>query len=149
MRMECICYFHRLSPEHLGPYVGNFWGGLQETRYRQRYLDLMVNSDIRKVFKARSQVISYMRRFLDERDFVEVSTCGLAIYLCHSCCSVKLWNVITVHETLLEFYATDAWMQRISLILVLSLYCCDLFSCSSSMFSFCWCGCCIPADTLD
>ena len=65
--------------EHFGPYVGEFLDGLQETRYRQRYLDLMVNSDIRKVFKARSQVISYIRRFFDERDFVEVSTRGLAI----------------------------------------------------------------------
>lgn len=78
--------------EHFGPYVGNFLDGLQETRYRQRYLDLMVNSDIRKVFKARSQVVSYIRRFFDERDFVEVSTPGLAIYLCHSCGSVKMWK---------------------------------------------------------
>ncbi|XP_024391569.1 lysine--tRNA ligase [Physcomitrium patens] len=46
----------------------------QETRYRQRYLDLMLNSDIRNVFKTRSQVIRFVRRFLDERDFVEVET---------------------------------------------------------------------------
>ncbi|KAG0618883.1 hypothetical protein M758_4G098400 [Ceratodon purpureus] len=46
----------------------------QETRYRQRYLDLMLNSDIRNVFKTRSQVIRYVRRFLDEREFIEVET---------------------------------------------------------------------------
>lgn len=50
--------------------------GLQdkETRYRQRYLDLMVNAEKRRIFAVRSQIINYVRRFLDERGFLEVET---------------------------------------------------------------------------
>ncbi|XP_065881397.1 lysine--tRNA ligase, cytoplasmic isoform X2 [Euphorbia lathyris] len=46
----------------------------QETRYRQRYLDLMLNMEVRHIFKTRSRVISYIRRFLDNLDFLEVET---------------------------------------------------------------------------
>lgn len=46
----------------------------QETRYRQRYLDLMVNIDVRQIFRTRSKIISYIRRFLDNLDFLEVET---------------------------------------------------------------------------
>lgn len=46
----------------------------QETRYRQRYLDLMLNSEVRHIFKTRAKVISYVRRFLDNLDFLEVET---------------------------------------------------------------------------
>ncbi|CAI0555854.1 unnamed protein product [Linum tenue] len=46
----------------------------QETRYRQRYLDLMVNSEVRHIFKTRAKIISYIRSFLDNRDFLEVET---------------------------------------------------------------------------
>ncbi|XP_074291972.1 lysine--tRNA ligase, cytoplasmic-like [Silene latifolia] len=46
----------------------------QETRYRQRYLDLMLNGEVREIFKTRARVISYIRRFLDNLDFVEVET---------------------------------------------------------------------------
>lgn len=44
----------------------------QETRYRQRYLDLIMNDHVRNNFKIRSKVISYVRKFLDSRDFLEV-----------------------------------------------------------------------------
>lgn len=47
---------------------------LQETRYRQRYLDLMCNTDIRNIFQTRSRIIQYVRRYLDERQFLEVET---------------------------------------------------------------------------
>ena len=52
------------------------WHGLTdvEKRYRQRYLDLISNDDAQKIFKIRSKVITEMRRLLDERDFIEVST---------------------------------------------------------------------------
>ena len=52
------------------------WHGLKdvEIRYRQRYLDLFVNPEIRKVFVLRSRMISEIRRFLDSRDFLEVET---------------------------------------------------------------------------
>jgi len=52
------------------------WHGLQdvEVRYRQRYLDLMVNAPVRDVFRLRSRVVAAIRRFLDERGFLEVET---------------------------------------------------------------------------
>jgi lysyl-tRNA synthetase class 2 len=52
------------------------WHGLHdvEVRYRQRYLDLMSNPEVRDIFIKRSAVISRMRRFLDERGFIEVET---------------------------------------------------------------------------
>jgi lysyl-tRNA synthetase, class II len=52
------------------------WHGLtdQETRYRQRYVDLIVNPDVRETFVRRSQVIRAIRDFLDRRDFLEVET---------------------------------------------------------------------------
>jgi lysyl-tRNA synthetase class 2 len=48
-----------------------------ETRYRQRYADLAVHRETRDVFTVRARVISYLRRFLDERGYVEVETPAL------------------------------------------------------------------------
>ncbi len=45
-----------------------------ETRYRQRYLDLMVNPQVREVFIKRAKIISLMRQFFDKRGFLEVET---------------------------------------------------------------------------
>ena len=45
-----------------------------ELRSRQRYVDLFVNESSRKVFKCRSQIISYVRRFFEAREFMEVET---------------------------------------------------------------------------
>ncbi len=45
-----------------------------ELRYRQRYLDLMVNRDVRQTFIARSRIVSAMRRYLDARGYLEVET---------------------------------------------------------------------------
>lgn len=52
------------------------WHGLEdiETRYRQRYVDLIANPEVRKVFVARSNIIRSLRRQLDERGFLEVET---------------------------------------------------------------------------
>ena len=52
------------------------WHGLTdvEARYRQRYLDLLVNPDSRRVFEVRSAVIAGLRRFLDAHGFLEVET---------------------------------------------------------------------------
>ena len=52
------------------------WHGLRdvETRYRQRYLDLIANPEVADTFVQRSRVISGIRRFLDNRGFVEVDT---------------------------------------------------------------------------
>jgi lysyl-tRNA synthetase class 2 len=52
------------------------WHGLAdvETRYRQRYLDLLANPEVRQAFRTRSAVVREIRRFLDERGYVEVET---------------------------------------------------------------------------
>jgi lysyl-tRNA synthetase class 2 len=52
------------------------WHGLTdvETRYRQRYLDLMVNPDVRDVFRKRSRIISLIRDYMVARDYLEVET---------------------------------------------------------------------------
>ncbi len=52
------------------------WHGLsdQETRYRQRYVDLIINESSRDVFRKRSEIITYMRSFLESQDFLEVET---------------------------------------------------------------------------
>lgn len=52
------------------------WHGLTdvEARYRQRYLDLIANPDVRETFRLRSRLIDAIRRFFTERDFIEVET---------------------------------------------------------------------------
>jgi lysyl-tRNA synthetase class 2 len=52
------------------------WHGLAdlETRYRQRYLDLLVNPDSRRIFEVRAKIVKTLREFLDRRGFVEVET---------------------------------------------------------------------------
>jgi lysyl-tRNA synthetase class 2 len=52
------------------------WHGLSDvdTRYRQRYLDLIANAEIKEVFWMRSQVITAIRQFLNQRGFLEVET---------------------------------------------------------------------------
>ncbi|MFH1458102.1 MAG: lysine--tRNA ligase [Candidatus Omnitrophota bacterium] len=52
------------------------WHGLKdvEVRYRQRYLDLLANEEVRKVFQMRSRIIKAIRTFLDKAGFLEVET---------------------------------------------------------------------------
>jgi lysyl-tRNA synthetase, class II len=52
------------------------WHGLQdvELRYRRRYLDLIMNPDVGEVFRLRSRLIAEIRRFFDERGYLEVET---------------------------------------------------------------------------
>lgn len=52
------------------------WHGVQdvEIRYRQRYIDLMANAEVRRVFEIRSKVVSAIRNFFDKRDYLEVET---------------------------------------------------------------------------
>lgn len=49
----------------------------QENRYRQRYADLAVHSDVREMFRTRSRIITELRRFLDGEGFLEVETPAL------------------------------------------------------------------------
>lgn len=52
------------------------WHGLKdvEIRYRQRYVDLIANPDVREVFRARTRIITALRGLLEERGFIEVET---------------------------------------------------------------------------
>ena len=52
------------------------WHGLRdvETRYRQRYLDLLANEEVRSIFITRTRMVAAIRRYLNERGFLEVET---------------------------------------------------------------------------
>ena len=52
------------------------YAGLTDTeiRYRQRYVDLIINKDSREVFRTRSKIIQFMREYLNQRDYMEVET---------------------------------------------------------------------------
>ena len=65
----------RLLTKSLRP-LPEKWHGLsdQEVRYRQRYVDLIINESSRDVLQKRSQIVTYMRSFLEEADFLEVET---------------------------------------------------------------------------
>ena len=65
----------RLLVKSLRP-LPDKWHGLAdtETRYRQRYVDLIVSEQSRNVFRARTRIIRYLRDFLDALDFLEVET---------------------------------------------------------------------------
>ena len=65
----------RLLVKSLRP-LPDKWHGLTDTdtRYRQRYVDLIVNEDSRAVFRARTRIVRYLRDFLDALDFMEVET---------------------------------------------------------------------------
>jgi len=58
---------HQLPSDHFGLKD-------QETRYRKRYLDLILSEDTRRVFYTRSRIINYIRRFFDSLGFLEVET---------------------------------------------------------------------------
>lgn len=65
----------RLLTKALRPLPEKFHGLVdQEARYRQRYLDLIMNDVSRNTFRMRTQIISYIRNFLNSRDFLEVET---------------------------------------------------------------------------
>ena len=66
---------YELLTKSLRPLPEKFHGLTdQEAKYRQRYVDLITNQDTRKTFHVRSKVVSGIRKFLEERDFMEVET---------------------------------------------------------------------------
>ena len=65
----------RLLTKALRPLPDKYHGLVdQETRYRQRYVDLIVNPEVREIFRIRAATIQFIRQFLAERQFVEVET---------------------------------------------------------------------------
>ncbi len=69
------CDLLRLLTKSLRP-LPEKWHGLtdQESRYRQRYLDLIINETARKTFRTRTRIVQLIRRYLDARGFLEVET---------------------------------------------------------------------------
>ncbi|MBE8189727.1 MAG: lysine--tRNA ligase [Candidatus Thioglobus sp.] len=65
----------KLLTKSLRPLPEKFHGlSDQEMRYRQRYVDLIMNENSRKTFKIRSQIVAYIRNFFSAKDFTEVET---------------------------------------------------------------------------
>lgn len=68
------CSLQLLSPcLHMLPHL-HYGIKDKETRFRQRYLDLIINGEVRQKFHVRAQIISYMRRFFDSMGFLEIET---------------------------------------------------------------------------
>jgi len=65
----------RLLTKSLRPLPDKFHGlSDQETKYRQRYVDLIINEDTRRTFRARTAAMSSIRRFMEQHGFMEVET---------------------------------------------------------------------------
>jgi len=65
----------RLLTKSLRPLPEKFHGLTdQEIRFRQRYVDLIMTDESRRVFQIRSRIVSYIRQFLSERDYIEAET---------------------------------------------------------------------------
>jgi lysyl-tRNA synthetase class 2 len=68
--IECLSYcLHQLPRQREGENVLN-----KDTRYRQRYLDLIMNNSVRNIFKTRNQIMDFVRKYLRDMDFIEVET---------------------------------------------------------------------------
>lgn len=91
------------------------WHGLKDPdlRYRQRYVDLIVNQDVRETFFKRTEIIRAIRRFLDERDFIEVDTPILS-----TIASGAAARPFTTHSNALDIdlhlrIATELYLKRL------------------------------------
>lgn len=60
---------HQLPRQQEGQNVLN-----KDTRYRQRYLDLIMNNSVKNIFKTRNKIIDFVRKYLSDMDFIEVET---------------------------------------------------------------------------
>jgi len=73
--VSVLTHGYKLLAKCLIP-LPNKYQGLKDTeiRYRKRYLDLIVNPDVKATFEKRSAIVSEVRRFMEDRDFMEVET---------------------------------------------------------------------------
>ena len=84
-----------------------------ETRYRQRYLDLIANRENMEVFRLRSKVISGIRRFLDERGFLEVDTPVLVPVAAGAHARPFITHHYALDEQLYLRIATELYLKRL------------------------------------
>ncbi|MBA2363451.1 MAG: lysine--tRNA ligase [Chloroflexia bacterium] len=91
------------------------WHGLQdvETRYRQRYVDLLVNPEVRGVFLRRAEIVSAMRRYLDGRGFVEVETPILQPIYGGGAAKAFTTHHSALDQTLYLRIATELYLKRL------------------------------------
>jgi lysyl-tRNA synthetase class 2 len=91
------------------------WHGLTDVakRYRQRYVDLIVNPEVRQTFRRRAQITAGIRRFLEERGFIEIETPVLTA----EAGGADARPFVTYHNTLeMELYlriATELHLKRL------------------------------------
>jgi len=91
------------------------WHGLTDVakRYRQRYVDLIVNPEVRQTFRRRAQITAGIRRYLEQRDFIEIETPVLQ----GEAGGADARPFITYHNTLeMELYlriATELHLKRL------------------------------------
>ncbi|KOP26380.1 lysyl-tRNA synthetase [Hapalosiphon sp. MRB220] len=91
------------------------WHGLTDVakRYRQRYVDLIVNPEVRQTFRRRAQITAGIRRYLEERDFLEIETPVLQA----EAGGAEARPFVTYHNTLdMELYlriATELHLKRL------------------------------------
>jgi lysyl-tRNA synthetase, class II len=91
------------------------WHGLTDVakRYRQRYVDLIVNPEVRQTFRRRAQITAGIRRYLEERDFLEIETPVLQ----SEAGGADARPFVTYHNTLdMELYlriATELHLKRL------------------------------------
>ncbi|NJN66001.1 MAG: lysine--tRNA ligase [Chloroflexaceae bacterium] len=91
------------------------WEGLKdvEERQRQRYLDLIVNEERREIFRQRAAIIAAMRRFLDERGFIEVETPVLQPIYGGAAASPFITHHHQLDQDLYLRVATELYLKRL------------------------------------
>jgi lysyl-tRNA synthetase class 2 len=104
----------RLLNKTLRPLPDKFHGLTDtEVRYRQRYVDLIMNQDVRETFRKRSQIITEIRNYFAEKDFMEVETPALQVLQGGASAS----PFITKHNALdMEMYlrvAPELYLKRL------------------------------------
>ena len=91
------------------------WHGLKdiEQRYRQRYLDLIANSDVKRPFLQRSRIINEIRSFLNDRGFIEVDTPILVPVAAGAMARPFITHHNALDETLYLRIATELYLKRL------------------------------------